>query len=384
MTNARDLRIFLSYRRDDGEEFARLINDSLHGSSISTADGGISISMFFDQASTPVADWEVLFQRELESSGVWILICSPGTLHRFTDTEDFLYKEIDWWIKNRRDIAPVVLTPKGLRWVPASIKEAWPNLNTIDIDLPVGGRINPLVRERILDGVLQRSPGFRKFTNGLGPDGGNQLFLYSWRKDKNLKYICCNENYARAAGLDSPASIVGMDDYQMPWRELADYFREGDRHVIDAKLPSRYHVLEKEIMVDRVADILVTENQLRGSGDRCLGVDGYFIDVTDSQIPEALKRGGSYGSIPLGGELGGVELSVVERDIIAHILSNYPKEYISNQMSLPQREVEEHIRLLRVKLQARSDGELVDVAMRNAVPLFIEFPAIGGVSWMKS
>jgi hypothetical protein len=33
--------------------------------------------------------------------------------------------------------------------------------------------------------------------------------LFVWEKDKNFKYVNCNEDYARAAGFDSPYAMMG-------------------------------------------------------------------------------------------------------------------------------------------------------------------------------
>lgn len=35
----------------------------------------------------------------------------------------------------------------------------------------------------------------------------DQLNLYIWAKDKNYRYVFCNENYAKAAGIDSPQQL---------------------------------------------------------------------------------------------------------------------------------------------------------------------------------
>src|SRR5437870_1639862 len=103
--------------------------------------------------------------------------------------------------------------------------------------------------------------------------------VYTWEKDKNFRYIKCNEHYAMAAGLDSPHSIVGKSDDDMPWRSLADYFRRGDQMLMDGRI-SRDNIQEKEIMFNRTADILVTERQLLNSYGHCIGVTGHFIDIT--------------------------------------------------------------------------------------------------------
>ena len=56
----------------------------------------------------------------------------------------------------------------------------------------------------------------------------DKLNLYIWAKDKNYRYLYCNEHYAMAAGLDSPGQIVGKSDEELHWRKYADFFRAGE------------------------------------------------------------------------------------------------------------------------------------------------------------
>ena len=49
-------------------------------------------------------------------------------------------------------------------------------------------------------------------------------------KDRNLKYMGCNANFARMAGLESPRDVVGKSDFDLSWEpEDAEAFREIDR-----------------------------------------------------------------------------------------------------------------------------------------------------------
>ncbi len=46
-------------------------------------------------------------------------------------------------------------------------------------------------------------------------------------KDRNSVYLGCNKTFAEDAGIGDPASIVGKNDYDMPWKiEESEFFRE--------------------------------------------------------------------------------------------------------------------------------------------------------------
>src|SRR3990167_5552 len=117
----------------------------------------------------------------------------------------------------------------------------------------------------------------------------NQLHLYIWTKDKNYKYLYCNEYFAKAAGLDSPTQIIGKTDEQMPWRKYADFYRAGDYGVLQGIV--RINSVEVIETVNNVKDILVSANKLTDSHNQCVGIVGSFIDITGKQL---IKKTGYY------------------------------------------------------------------------------------------
>ena len=56
--------------------------------------------------------------------------------------------------------------------------------------------------------------------------------MYLAAKDKNLKYLYCNENVACGLGLDSPQQIVGKTDYDLFTDDIAEMYRSGDSLVL--------------------------------------------------------------------------------------------------------------------------------------------------------
>ena len=64
-----------------------------------------------------------------------------------------------------------------------------------------------------------------------------------WWKDKYYKYLGCNTEAAKKAGLDSPSDIVGKTDYDLHWAEQAENFNAGDRIAMERK-EGQYHELQ--------------------------------------------------------------------------------------------------------------------------------------------
>jgi DNA-binding CsgD family transcriptional regulator len=191
----------------------------------------------------------------------------------------------------------------------------------------------------------------------------NQLNLYVWAKDKNYRYIYCNENYAKAAGIDSPNQIVGKSDDQMPWRHLADYFKVGDYGVLQGNI--RTNAVETSDTINGVKDILVTENKLY-QNDKCIGIVGSFVDITGKHL---INKSGHYDAINnryyLGKEdfddmyLTGREIMVFKR-----ILLGYSAQQIGTSLGLSPKTIEGYIENIKNKLQAKSKGEVIATAIQ--------------------
>lgn len=192
--------------------------------------------------------------------------------------------------------------------------------------------------------------------------------IYTWEKDKYLRYIRCNDNYAMAAGLDSPYSIIGMTDDQMPWRSLADVFRTGDNRVIYDGNP-RILVQEKEIMADRSADILVTEKQLLKRSGECIGVTGNFLDITGYYLErksaavfdEATKK------LRLPAEFGDTYLTRAEAAVLERVVNGLTCERIADELGNSKRTIEQHVSSLKQKLQCSTKADLITTTQRHGL-----------------
>lgn len=61
-------------------------------------------------------------------------------------------------------------------------------------------------------------------------------------KDREHRYLGCNERFAGDAGLSSPHAVVGLTDRDLPWRAIAGAIQETDRAVLVTGQPLlRYH-----------------------------------------------------------------------------------------------------------------------------------------------
>ena len=191
-----------------------------------------------------------------------------------------------------------------------------------------------------------------------------QLNLYIWAKDKNYKYLYCNENYAKAAGLDSPSQIIGKSDDDMPWNKLADFFRAGDYGVLQGN--TRINIPEVSDTVNNVKDILVSENQLLNNSNKCVGIVGSFVDITGKRL---VKKAGYYDSKTnryyLGEDvLDNAYLCGREIEVFKRILLGYTAQQIGEILKISAKTVEGYIECIKVKLQAKTKGDVIATAIQ--------------------
>jgi PAS domain S-box-containing protein len=107
-------------------------------------------------------------------------------------------------------------------------------------------------------------------------------------KDRHSNYLGCNRNFADDAGLETPESIVGKNDYDLPWtKEEADWYRECDRRIMDSDSPE-YHILETQQRADGQQTWLETNKiPLHDREGKVVGILGTYEDITSRKQTEA-------------------------------------------------------------------------------------------------
>lgn len=107
-------------------------------------------------------------------------------------------------------------------------------------------------------------------------------------KDGNSVYLGCNAPFAEAAGLASPAEVVGKSDSDLAWTpEEAETYREADRRVLEsgrAIMDMEEHSRHAD---GRVTVSLTSKMPLHDAQGRVIGVLGVSQDVTERKAMEA-------------------------------------------------------------------------------------------------
>jgi PAS domain S-box-containing protein len=111
---------------------------------------------------------------------------------------------------------------------------------------------------------------------------------YVFWKDRDGRYLGCNQAFAEAAGFDSPAALTGKRDDQLPWTpEETRWLKECDGRVMASGRAESF-IEEAQLQTDgRKRWVSTCRVPLRDRDERVVGVLGIYHDITDRKELEA-------------------------------------------------------------------------------------------------
>ena len=114
---------------------------------------------------------------------------------------------------------------------------------------------------------------------------------FMYLKDKNSYYLMCNENFAKAAGLNHPDEIIGKSDYDLAWGKTeSDLFRRGDAEVLAGNAKVNFE--EPQLQADgKTRIVLANKIPLYDEDNNIIGILGNYVDITDrKQMEQELQQ----------------------------------------------------------------------------------------------
>ncbi|MDD4881866.1 MAG: PAS domain S-box protein, partial [Gallionellaceae bacterium] len=109
-------------------------------------------------------------------------------------------------------------------------------------------------------------------------------------KDRDSRYLGCNEAFARLGGMAQSGDLIGKSDYEMNWHRYADLYRHDDLQVMENGI-TKHNIVEPLALDDgHTAWLETSKVPLRDSQDRVIGVLGVFQDITERRAVEDRLR----------------------------------------------------------------------------------------------
>ncbi len=113
-----------------------------------------------------------------------------------------------------------------------------------------------------------------------------------WWKDRDSKFLGCNRNFARLAGVESPSELIGKTDYDFWTKEEADFFRAVDARVMNQNR-AEYGIIEPTCLHNSTTTVWLETNKmpLHDAEGRVIGTLGTAQDISDRQhAQEVMQR----------------------------------------------------------------------------------------------
>jgi PAS domain S-box-containing protein len=109
-------------------------------------------------------------------------------------------------------------------------------------------------------------------------------------KDRDLRYLGANTQFAIEAGFERPDQLSGKTDFEMAWKDRADLFRASDRAVLESGLPKLEYEERGLTRGGNETWLSLSKVPLRDEQDQVVGILGISQDVTARRRAEhALK-----------------------------------------------------------------------------------------------
>jgi PAS domain S-box-containing protein len=110
-------------------------------------------------------------------------------------------------------------------------------------------------------------------------------------KDLECRYLGCNQAFAADAGLSSPASLIGKDDYEMTWRDQADLYRSDDQAVMASGQARIDYEEPQTTPAGQTIWLQTGKVPMRDIHENIIGVLGTYQDITERKhAMEELRR----------------------------------------------------------------------------------------------
>lgn len=105
-------------------------------------------------------------------------------------------------------------------------------------------------------------------------------------KDENSHFLGCNQPFANDAGLTSPQEILGMNDFEMGWKDQAELYRADDQAVIESGLPKLNYEEPQTTPAGNMIWLRTSKVPLVDASGQVKGVLGTYEDITERKRSE--------------------------------------------------------------------------------------------------
>ncbi|OGT30381.1 MAG: hypothetical protein A3E87_01470 [Gammaproteobacteria bacterium RIFCSPHIGHO2_12_FULL_35_23] len=183
----------------------------------------------------------------------------------------------------------------------------------------------------------------------------NQTPGFVFWKSKSLEFEGCNYNLLQASGCDLMKDYIGKTDYEMPWADMAEYYRCDDKEVLLGKTIRRVEPFINHS--NQIIPTLVEKRPMLDSKNKIIGMVGYTQLLNSfSNIKDGL---GSWLSTQVSSDIMArlfKGISLRESQVLYYYVRGYSMKEISNFLFISPRTVETHLINLKNLFNCKNKG----------------------------
>ncbi|MBU3914797.1 PAS domain S-box protein, partial [bacterium] len=170
-------------------------------------------------------------------------------------------------------------------------KEMWVTEKLSPLLTEPGGRVTDIIS--VVNNITERKQFEEKLRSSeeMLQLVMNNIPQFIFWKDRNSVFLGCNANFAKIAGFDKPADIIGKTDYDMAWtKEEADFYVSCDRRVMETNTPE-FHIIEPQHQADGKQAWLDTNKiPLHDVNGNVIGIIGTIEDITERLAADEIEK----------------------------------------------------------------------------------------------
>ena len=109
-------------------------------------------------------------------------------------------------------------------------------------------------------------------------------------KDRDLRYLGCNTQFAKDSGLSSPDEVIGKTDFEMGWKDRAELYRANDREVLESGTPKLDYVEPLKTPEGKTIYVSTSKVPLRDTNNQVIAILGIYKDITERKHADELLK----------------------------------------------------------------------------------------------
>lgn len=205
----------------------------------------------------------------------------------------------------------------------------------------------------------------------------NNLPTLTWVKNSDFQYIAASKRLIQLIGCVSEKNFYGLDDYDQPWVQHADVYREEDKQILSGKSiaflhPAKLFSGDDIVIVSRKYPLYDQKNEIQG----------IIGNVTIASSPQLLRNMSELQNVDFEISLQNFyeepdftsTLSKRESVCLFYLVRGKSAQDIANILHISKRTVEKHIENIKDKLNCKKKSEVIEKAIECG--LINLFPSI--------